>query len=102
MPRLKTVKLLRESFVRWDEYPFNVPPIVSMPSRLRVASAFSSARTEPANRRYWKLSLRIMVSGTKAETVISLLKPPPACAPSTLSSAPYESDSPLGPAQASI
>ncbi len=30
MPRLKTVKLLRESVVRWDEYPFNVPPIASL------------------------------------------------------------------------
>jgi predicted ATPase len=30
MLRLKTVKLLRESVVRWDEYPFNIPPIASL------------------------------------------------------------------------
>lgn len=30
MPRLKTVKLLRESVSRWDEYPFNVPPIAAL------------------------------------------------------------------------
>ena len=30
MPRLKTVKLLRESVAQWDEYPFNVPPIASL------------------------------------------------------------------------
>ena len=30
MVRLKTVKLLRESVVRWDEYPFNIPPIASL------------------------------------------------------------------------
>src|SRR5216683_7856134 len=30
MPRLKTVKLLRERVARWDQYPFNVPPIASL------------------------------------------------------------------------
>src|SRR5580765_5103867 len=30
MLRLKTIKLLRESVVRWDEYPFNIPPIASL------------------------------------------------------------------------
>src|SRR5260370_41434755 len=30
MPRLKSVKLLRERVARWDEYPFNVPPIASL------------------------------------------------------------------------
>jgi predicted ATPase len=32
MPRLKTVKLLRERVIRWDEYPFNIPPIASLDS----------------------------------------------------------------------
>src|SRR5260370_37981420 len=32
MLRLKTVKLLRERVVRWDEYPFNIPPIASLNS----------------------------------------------------------------------
>jgi len=27
MLRLKTIKLLRESVGRWDEYPFNIAPI---------------------------------------------------------------------------
>ena len=30
MLRLKSVKLLREQVVRWDEYPFNIPPIASL------------------------------------------------------------------------
>ena len=30
MLRLKTIKLLRESVVRWNEYPFNIPPIASL------------------------------------------------------------------------
>jgi predicted ATPase len=30
LPRLKTVKLLRDSVTRWDQYPFNVPPIASL------------------------------------------------------------------------
>jgi len=30
MLRLKTIKLLRESVVRWDEYLFNIPPIASL------------------------------------------------------------------------
>src|SRR3989441_2111846 len=32
MLRLKTVKLLRGRVVRWDEYPFNIPPIASLNS----------------------------------------------------------------------
>src|ERR1700682_1501726 len=30
MLRLKTVQLLRERVIRWDEYPFNIPPIASL------------------------------------------------------------------------
>jgi predicted ATPase len=30
MLRLKSIKLLRESVVRWNEYPFNIPPIASL------------------------------------------------------------------------
>src|SRR5216683_4466860 len=30
MLRLKSVKLLRERVIRWDEYPFNIPPIASL------------------------------------------------------------------------
>jgi len=30
MLRLKNVKLLRESVIRWDEYPFNILPIASL------------------------------------------------------------------------
>src|SRR5260370_21858486 len=30
MLRLKTVKLLRERVVRWDEYPLNIPPIAAL------------------------------------------------------------------------
>jgi len=30
MLRLKTVQLLRERVIRWDEYPFSVPPIASL------------------------------------------------------------------------
>jgi predicted ATPase len=30
MLRLKTVKLLRDRIIRWDEYPFNIPPIASL------------------------------------------------------------------------
>jgi predicted ATPase len=30
MLRLKSVKLLRERVARWDEYPFNIPPIASL------------------------------------------------------------------------
>ena len=30
MLRLKTIKLLRKSVARWDEYPFNIPPIASL------------------------------------------------------------------------
>src|SRR6266478_9547451 len=32
MLRLKSVKLLRERVARWDEYPFNIPPIASLNS----------------------------------------------------------------------
>ncbi len=32
MLRLKTVKLLRERVVGWDEYPFNILPIASLNS----------------------------------------------------------------------
>jgi predicted ATPase len=32
MLRLKTISLLRERVVRWDEYPFNIPPIGSLNS----------------------------------------------------------------------
>src|SRR5580692_2752172 len=32
MLRLKTVKLLRDRVVRWDEYPFNIPAIASLNS----------------------------------------------------------------------
>ncbi len=30
MLRLKTVKLLRDRVIRWNEYPFNIPPISSL------------------------------------------------------------------------
>jgi predicted ATPase len=30
MLRLKTIKLLRERVISWDEYPFNIPPIASL------------------------------------------------------------------------
>src|SRR5712671_8007020 len=37
MLRLKSVKLLRERVARWDEYPFNIPPIASL-NTLEISS----------------------------------------------------------------
>ena len=103
MLRLKTVQLLRERVIRWDEYPFNIPPIASL-NALEITSriCFFVGENGTANQHSWRPSLRITVSGEKAGTEISRLRPLQVCAPLTSSSAQCEWASQIGQARVSI